>query len=135
MPVEGYIVRFPYPARPSGWSVAIRSKEWKAYQADITVRARARLKLVVNDYCTDGPASLNNTDFRFLGHKGSAGVTIRLEEFKAWGVRLFGFLHDNSGSPTFFVTGMDEAKKQQKGSQVKIAAAVKEAVRVRKILG
>lgn len=135
MPVQGYTVRFPHPARASAWSVAMRNKEWKAFQDDISARSKARLKLVIDDYCVSGPTSLDQTDFRFLGHKTYMGISIRLEEFKAPAVRFFGFLHDNAGSPTFFVTGMDLDKKQQKANSVKINAAVKVAVRVKKILG
>lgn len=135
MPVLGYTVRFPYPARPTKWSVAMRNKEWKAFQDDIPARAKARLLSITRDYCNLGPDFFDITDFRFLGHKRSVGVSVRMEEFKAPGVRLFGFLHPSGGKPTFYVTGMDPAKKQQKGNQTKIASAVKEALRVKKILG
>ena len=57
-------------------------------------------------------------------------MKVRLEEFKAKAVRLFGFRADDSGQPTFFVTGSDVAKKANKANPVLVDLAGREAVRI-----
>lgn len=112
----------------------MREREWKVYENDIPARDKARLKNVLDDYCDNGPSDLSPTDFKFMGHLSYSGVKVRMEEFKSAQVRLFGFLATFEDQLTFFVTGMDPAKKQQKADQKKLAAAVKEAVRITGLL-
>ena len=57
-------------------------------------------------------------------------MKVRLEEFKAKAVRLFGFRADDAGQPTFFVTGSDVAKKGKKANPVLIDLAGREAIRI-----
>lgn len=112
----------------------MRNREWKVFQDDISSGARSRLKLIADDYCSQGPDQFHKTDFRYLGRMSYDRVTVSLAEFKAWQVRLFGFANDHGGVRTFYVTGIDPAKKQDKGNKNKIEAALKEAVRVTKML-
>jgi hypothetical protein len=134
MAVEGYVVRFPHPERPSLRKVAMREREWREYSDDIPARSKARLKLVISDYCDEGPQDLDKSDFRFLKHYSREGTKVRMEEFKAPQVRLFGFCADDAGVSTFFVTGCDPAKKQQKLDTDRFEAAGREAVKVMKSL-
>jgi hypothetical protein len=134
MAVPGYVLRFPYPDRPSVRKVAMREREWSEFQGDIPARSQSRLKLVVAEYCEDGPQDLNKTDFRFLKHYSREGSKVRMEEFKAPQVRLFGFCAEDEGTTTFFVTGSDLAKKQQQLNADRFEAAGREAVRVAKFL-
>lgn len=134
MAVDGYVRRFPFPLRDSKRQIMMRDREWDIFQNDIPARSKARLELLADDYCTSGPDLFDKTDFRFLGHKSYEGVKVRLEEFKAPQVRLFGFSGDMGGMATFFVTGIDPAKKQRKANDDKVTSAVKEAVRLKQLL-
>lgn len=111
----------------------MREREWSEFRDDIPARSKARLGLVIADYC-EGPQDLDKTDFRFLKHYSREGTKVRMEEFKAPQVRLFGFCADDEGVSTFFVTGSDTAKKQQKMNVDRFEAAGREAVKLAKLL-
>lgn len=130
MALSDYRIRFPHPDRPSLRKVAMRDREWKTFTQTIAARSKARLEHVIGDYCENGPDELDETDFKFIGHFSHGGLKVRMEEFKARHVRLFGFCTEWNGRATFFVTGIDPVKKQDKICKRKFKAAGLEAVSV-----
>ncbi len=59
---------------------------------------------------------------------------IKLEAFKPFQMRAYGFCRAVNGKPTFIITGLDRSKKQDRGDQDVINAAGNEAVRVNGLL-
>ncbi len=129
MSVPGYLQRFPVAGAATN-VLAMRVKEWKVFDTGIAMTAKARLQASMETYCELGPVPLPDSLFKFLEHYEHAGVKVRLEEFKAKAVRLFGFRADDAGQPTFFVTGSDVAKKGNKANPVLVDIAGREAVRI-----
>lgn len=129
MSVPGYSQRLPVAGTAAN-VVAMRGKEWKVFDTGIAQTAKARLQATMETYCTLGPMPLPDSLFRFLEHYEGSGAKVRLEEFKARAVRLFGFRADDMGQPTFFVTGSDVAKKGNKANPVLVDLAGREAVRI-----
>lgn len=136
MPVPGYMVRFPRKGAGTGQvrQVAMRDKEWKVFDQEILALSKARLEATMKAYCASGPIGLPGSLFKFLEHYETQGLKVRLEEFKAKGVRLFGFCALAGKVPTFFITGSDTDKKRRKANQTLVDLAGKEAVRLLKIL-
>jgi hypothetical protein len=97
----------------------------------------AGLEALMKKYAESGPQGLPRT--KFSGDEGwfpskKAAGKIRLEAFKPWQLRAYGFCCEFDGRPTFFVTGLDPSKKQDDANQNILAAAGREAVRVNELL-
>jgi len=136
MAVPGYKKRFPRSGTATN-EIAMRDKEWKVFDAGVDPQAKARLEASFEVYCEHGPEALPSTLFKSVGQHQHEGLKVRLEEFKAWGVRFFGLRGDDTGKPTFLVTGSDTAKKStetRKANRIAMDTAGKEAVRVQKAL-
>lgn len=93
----------------------------------------AGLESLIVEYSKMGPSSLPRT--KFNGSEGwfpskKAVNKIRLEAFKPWQLRAYGFCRQYQGHPWFFITGIDSTKKQWEADQNILDAAGKEAVRV-----
>ena len=136
MAVTGYTKRFPRQGSAAN-EIAMRDKEWKVFDSGIDQQAKARLEASFESYCEYGPENLPDSLFKFVGQHQHGGVKVRIEEFKAWGVRMFGLRGDDGGQPTFLVTGSDTAKKStesRKANRIAMEVAAKEAAKVQTAL-
>ena len=115
----------------------IRTKASKELEKKATIEQRAGLSDLVTRYIKDGPAALPPK--KFNGNEGwfpsdKAPRKVRLEAFKPWQLRAYGFCREFNGRPTFFVTGIDPSKKQNRADQEILRAAGKEAASLNEIL-
>ncbi|WP_156022182.1 hypothetical protein [Sphingomonas sp. UNC305MFCol5.2] len=135
MAPQGYVQRFTGGIQVRR-AIYLREREW-AVLIDPTLvdlRARARLESLMQHYCDHGPIDMNEKMFKFLEHFKAERRQVRLEEFKAGAVRLFGFGALHAKTASFFVTGMDAAKKQAKADRTLLDSAGKEAIRLSQIV-
>lgn len=94
---------------------------------------KAGLEALIAQYMAEGPASLPRT--KFNGDEGwfpsaRAQNKIRLEAFKAWQLRAYGFCRSYNGSTWFFIVAVDPSKKKDKADSSILNAAGREAVRL-----
>lgn len=75
---------------------------------------------------------LNGKEGWFPSEKAAGKV--RLQAFKPWQLRAYGFLTGVGGRPTFVITGVDCSKKADKAKQSVLKAAGEEAFRVSQLL-
>lgn len=135
MTPQGYTQRFIGGDRDKR-AIYFRAREWDMLvdPRQVDLRTRARLESLMQHYCDHGPIDMHEKMFKFLEHFKAERRRIRLEEFKAGPVRLFGFAVQHAKAMAFFVTGIDAAKKQAKADRTLLDAAGKEAVRLSIIL-
>lgn len=93
---------------------------------------RSELEDLVKRYAANGPGALPRNKLKDQGwYPGpKANHKVRVEAFKPWQLRAYGFCRSFNGRPTFFITSVDRAKKQDDANDAILAAAGKEALRV-----
>lgn len=128
---DGYV---PLTEEIASYNVAIHERVKKRL-GKARPEQRAGLEALIRDYSEGGPSALPFSKFNadegwFPGKR--APNKIRLEAFKPWQLRAYGFCREYAGSPWFFITGVDVSKKQDGGDQDIIEAAGKEAARLNK---
>ena len=93
---------------------------------------RAGLETIVDRYSKGGWENVPRK--KFNGNEGwfpsDNDKRIRLEAFKPWQLRAYGFCEQFNERQTFFITGVYTSKKQDRADQNILAKAGKEAVRV-----
>ena len=119
-------------------NVVIRSSVKREMEKSADVEQRAGLEDLLLRYRDHGPAGLPRT--KLNGQEGwfpseKAPGKVRLQAFKPWQLRAYGFCTQFRGRPTFFITGVDCSKKSDKANQAKLKAAGTEAYRVSKLCG
>jgi len=115
----------------------VKSKVLREMVKKASEEKRADLDALIRKYVQEGPASLPRS--RFNSDEGwfpsdRAPGKIRLQAFKPWQMRAYGFCCDFNARPTFFITGIDPSKKQNDANQNILAAAGLEAVRVSQLV-
>ena len=85
-------------------------------------------------YLRSGPENLPAQSFRFEKWHEAEGRKVRLETFKGYQTRLYGFATHVMGQRTFFITRLDLAKKDNKAKRRVLDAAGAEAIRILKAL-
>lgn len=130
---DGYVL---LPTKDGKYDVAIGPKAAKEL-SKASVDQRTELEDLVKRYAADGPSALPRNKMKDQGwHPGAkANKKVRVEAFKAWQLRAYGFCRDFKGRPTFFITGVDRSKKQNDANDAILEAAGKEALRVHNELG
>jgi len=128
---DGYSLREPTGGR---YEIAAGDGLWKEFKDDVNAEARTRIETTMEEYRSRGPRFPPSL-FEFEGHHEGQGLKVRMEAFKGWGVRLYGFCATVAGLSTFIVTGSDFKKKTVKAKARALRAAGAEAVRIRKLLG
>ncbi len=98
----------------------------------------AGLLALVQDYADGGAEALPKS--KFNGQEGwfpssKAQNKIRLEAFKPWQLRAYGFCRSYHGAQAFFITGVDPAKKRDRANQNILTAAGKLAAELNKVIG
>lgn len=98
---------------------------------------RAQLEDIVKRYADGGlprvPTNKINTNEGWYPSE-KAGNKVRVQAFKPWQLRAYGFARDFNGKLTFFITGIDPAKKQNQARTEILDAAGREAVRINDLL-
>jgi hypothetical protein len=137
----------PQPKPPDGYEVLLcgegqfdvymRAKARKDLMKKASAEQRAGLSDLVEKFAAGGPGSLPTT--KFNGSEGwfpsdKAPGKVRLQAFKPWQLRAYGFAREFNGRPSFFITGIDPSKKQDRADQEILAAAGKEAADLNKKL-
>jgi hypothetical protein len=117
--------------------VVMKSKVKKELEKKATADQRAALEDLITRYAEGGATALPSQ--RFNGNEAwfpseKAPNKIRLQAFKPWKLRAYGFRRDLDGRSTFFITGIDPAKKQDRAKPEILNAAGKEAVRINDLL-
>jgi hypothetical protein len=118
-------------------NVAIRGSVQKELEKAASAEQRAGLTDIVTRYAKGGPSNIPRS--KYNGQEGwfpsdKAPGKIRLEAFKPWQLRAYGFCRQFNGRPTFFITGVDASKKQNKARPNILNAAGAEAVKVNDLL-
>lgn len=119
------------------YRVAIRIDVKREIERKATEEKRAELGALIARYADGGPHALPRT--KFNGNEGwfpseRAPAKVRLEAFKPWQLRAYGFCRSFDGQGTFFITGVDIAKKQNRADQARLRSAGAEAVRLNSAL-
>ncbi len=130
---EGY----EFLLRGEECDIVIKSKVKKELEKKATEDQRASLDDLIGRYAEGGAAALPSQKFNgnedwFPSEK--APNKIRLQAFKPWKLRAYGFRRDFNGRSTFFITGLDPSKKQDRAKPEILKAAGKEAVRINELL-
>jgi hypothetical protein len=116
--------------------VVIKRSVRKEIMKKATKEKQAGLEDVIQHYAAGGPQGIPPA--KFAGDEGwfpsKKDKRIRLEAFKPWQLRAYGFCEEFNGRQTFFITGVDTRKKQFKADQEILEAAGKEAVRIHDLL-
>jgi hypothetical protein len=119
------------------FDVVVRTATKDQIAKEATDEQVAGLEDLLERFGKLGPQGLART--KLNGNEGwfpseKAPGKIRLQAFKPWQLRAYGFVRDFNGSATFFITGCDCSKKQDKANQKILKAAGDEAFRINKIL-
>lgn len=85
------------------------------------------MRVTMQAWAERGPRDIPDAKFKFEGHYESAGKSVRVEVFKTRHVRFYGAAVQSGNKPLFLVTGVDAAKKQDKGDKDILKAAGKAA--------
>ncbi len=117
--------------------VVIKSKVANGLRKKATAEQRADLQALIDRYVLNGPTGLPSK--KWNGNEGwfpsaKAAGKVKLEAFKAWKLRVYGFCCQFNGRPTFFITGFDPAKKQDAADQRILAASGAEAVELSRLI-
>ncbi len=112
--------------------VVIKETVKKEIGKKASAEQRAGLEDIVERYSDGGwknvpPKKYNASEGWF---PSAHDKRIRLEAFKPWALRAYGFCEGFRGRPAFFITGVDTSKKQKSANQVILARAGAEAVRL-----
>ena len=118
--------------------VVIRTKVKKDIEKRASQEQRAGLSDIVQKYVEGGSSAIPSK--KFNGNEGwfpseKAQGKILLQAFKPRQLRAYGFCRPFDGRPTFFITGVDTAKKQDQANQNILNAAGTEAAEINKALG
>jgi hypothetical protein len=113
-------------------SVVIRESVQKTISKHAGADQRAGLEDIVRRFCDGGfgnvpPKKFNANEGWFPSERNKQ---IRLVALKPWQLRAYGFDAQLDGQLTFFITGVDTSKKQDRANQTILANAGAEAVRV-----
>lgn len=113
------------------YDVVIRTKTREEVDDDATDEQKAGLEDLLERFAHGGPSALprdklNGNEGWFPSHK--AAGKIRLQAFKPWQLRAYGYIRSVNGTPTFIITGVDCSKKQNKANPSILRAAGNEAV-------
>lgn len=125
-----YVSRFSGPAA----EIVARDALWKDFQKDHSSMGFNGATQAMELYAEYGPESLMRTKFVSEMQFEGEGRKVRLEAFKGFQIRLYGFAVQVKGKRTFFITGLDLAKKANKAKPRVLEAAGKEAIQVLKAL-
>lgn len=117
------------------YDVVIRTKTREEVDDDATDEQKAGLEDLLERFAKGGPQALprqklNGNEGWFPSEK--APGKIRLQAFKPWQLRAYGFVRAVNGTATFIITGVDCSKKQDRANPSILKAAGAEAVRVDK---
>lgn len=120
----------------AAFHVAVRSRTKAELLADASQEQRAELEDLLVRFSTLGPPGLPRT--KLNGNEGwfpsdRAPGKVRLQAFKPWQLRAYGFCRDVNGQATFIITGIDCSKKRDKANQAKLNAAGTEAFETNKL--
>jgi hypothetical protein len=119
------------------YGVAIQSKAKKELLKKGSADQRAELDNLIRRYVAGGPTTLPRNKFAgdegWFPSKKSPGK-VRLEAFKPWTLRAYGFCGQLDGRGVFFITGIDTKKKQDDANPAILQSAGTEAFRVSKLL-
>lgn len=115
------------------YDVVIRTKAREEVEDDATDEQKAGLEVLLERFSKHGPSALPRN--KLNGNEGwfpseKAQGKIRLQAFKPWQLRAYGYIRSVDGTPTFIITGVDCSKKQDKANPSILKAAGYEAVRV-----
>lgn len=113
--------------------VVIRTAVKEEIVAKANEEQRAGLNDLLTRFVTHGVPGLPRN--KFNGQEGwfpseKSPGKVRLQAFKPWQLRAYGFLRDFGKRPTFFITGVDCSKKADRAKQSIVKAAGKEAYRL-----
>ncbi|WP_312599610.1 hypothetical protein [Brevundimonas sp.] len=113
--------------------VLIRTAVKKEIEAQASVDQRAELSELLKRFIQHGVQGLGRNKFNgkegwFPGERAPGKV--RLQAFKPWQLRAYGFLRQFGERPTFIITGVDCSKKADKAKQSVLKAAGAEAYRL-----
>lgn len=117
--------------------IIIRTAARKMIEKRASQKQRAELEAIVRRYASGGPSELPRS--KFNGNEGwfpsaAASPKIMLQAFKPWQLRAYGFCRTFNGRPTFFITAIDPAKKQDRADPRILKAAGDEAVQLDRAL-
>lgn len=98
-------------------------------------KQRAELEELIARFCSGGPTGIPRT--KLNGQEGwfpseRAPGKVRLQAFKPWQLRAYGFIKSANGRPTYVITGVDCSKKSDRAKQSVVRSAGSEAYRVSK---
>jgi hypothetical protein len=113
-------------------AVVIKSSVKREIEKKATREQQAGLAPLIERYAAGGWENIPRG--KFNANEGSfssaTGGRIRLEAFKPHQLRAYGFCAAFNGRPTFFITGVDTSKKQDRANQTILGTAGTEAVRI-----
>ena len=112
--------------------VVIKSAVKKQIQRRASEDQRTGLEGLVKRYADHGSACIPTG--KYNGNEGSyptaTGKRVRLEAFKVGQLRVYGFCEEFNSRRTFFITGFDASKKQDRANQTILKTSGTEAVSV-----
>lgn len=133
-PPEGY----EFLSQGSGThDVLIRTAVKNEIAQKAKAEQRAELDEIFARFVASGIAGIPRS--KFNAQEGwypsdKAPGKIRLQAFKPWQLRAYGFMRSVQGRPCFVITGVDCSKKSDKAKPAVLKAAGAEAVSVNKLL-
>lgn len=115
------------------YDVAIRRVTKDLIDAEANAEQKVGLEDLLERFAKGGPQALPRT--KLNGNEGwfpseKAAGKVRLQAFKPWQLRAYGFVRGINGKPTFIITGADCSKKQDRANQKILKAAGTEAFMV-----
>ena len=114
--------------------IVIRNADWKDFTKKAGASGRAQAESVMKLYIRFGPEDLPRDKFVHEERYEAGGRKARIQTFKGFQTRLYGFEAQVDGQRTFFITRLDLAKKDDKAKRRVLDAAGKEAIKVLKAL-
>ncbi|WP_304280168.1 hypothetical protein [Caulobacter segnis] len=116
--------------------VAIRERTEKQIQKKASKDQKAELEDLIKKYAAEGPGGVPSkkwaTDEGWFPSRKSK--ELRLEAFKPWQLRAYGFCRNFNGKSTFFIVGFDPVKKQDDADQSIIQSSGAEALRIERLM-
>jgi hypothetical protein len=113
-------------------AVVIKSSVKREIEKKATAEQQAGLAALIERYAMGGWENIPRG--KFNANEGSftsqTGGRVRLEAFKPYQLRAYGFCTDFNGRRTFFITGVDTSKKQDRANQTILRTSGSEAIRV-----
>ena len=116
--------------------VVIKERVEKQLLKKASKDQRAELEDLIKKYAKGGPNGVPGrkwaTDEGWFPSRKSK--ELRLEAFKPWQLRAYGFCRNFNGKSTFFIVGFDPVKKQDGADQSVIDACGAEALRIDRLI-